>query len=247
MSLQFNVSDIDSVPEEHRALYSEVESGGFQLQVEGATSKEKLNEFRQNNVKLMKDLEGFKKFDGVDLDEYEALKEESQNIKDKKLLDSGKVDELVENRVSSMKGEYDKQIDDLTGKNNSLHGRLEGLIIDGAAKDAAVAAGVAASAIEDVMYRVRNTFTLSEDKAIPSDRDGNVMYGVDGVTPLSIADWVKDLSKTAPHLFAKSSGSNTPDETSGGGANSITRAEFDAMGAVARMAFAKKGGKVVDS
>ena len=69
MSLQFNVSDIDSVPEEHRALYSEVESGGFQLQVEGATSKEKLNEFRQNNVKLMKDLEGFKKFDGVDLDE----------------------------------------------------------------------------------------------------------------------------------------------------------------------------------
>ena len=250
MSLKFNISDIASVPEEFRSLYKETESGGYQLNVEGATSKDKLNEFRQRNVTLMKEKEAFDKkmaeFDGIDMDEYKSLKKAAQELADKKMIEAGQVDELVDQRVSAMRDEMQKTIDTLSGDNKSLHGRLEGLIIDGAAKDAALAAGIAPSAVEDVLYRVRNTFSLNDDKAIPKDSDGNVIYSADGATPLTIKEWVGGLAKSAPHLFAKSSGSDTPDSTSAGGGNSISRDKFDAMSQPARASFFQKGGVVVD-
>ncbi|HIO43828.1 MAG TPA: hypothetical protein EYN33_07425, partial [Gammaproteobacteria bacterium] len=70
--------------EEEVKTYSEDEYNGV---------KTKLDEFRSNNVKLMKDMESLtSKFDGIDVEGYNDMVKQQQQQKDKKLIDAGKID-----------------------------------------------------------------------------------------------------------------------------------------------------------
>ena len=57
MPLKFKYPSKDLVPAEHSSLYVE-RDGAFVLDVEGAVAREKLDEFRNNNVALQKQLAG---------------------------------------------------------------------------------------------------------------------------------------------------------------------------------------------
>jgi len=64
---------------------------------------------------------------------------------------------------------------------------------------------------------------------------------------MSVDQWVKGLTGSAPHLFTPSRGAGgNHDNRGGSGGNQVTRAEFDSMDQYSRSDFAKKGGKVVD-
>ena len=58
---------------------------GYQLQVEGATDKAKLDEFRASNVDLLKQQEAFK---GIDVSKYRDFEEQARKIKDKEFVDA---------------------------------------------------------------------------------------------------------------------------------------------------------------
>lgn len=209
MTLKAKVEDINSIDESMRDLYVESD-GAFVLNVDGMVDKTKLNEFRDNNVTLMKkisDLES--KYDGIDLEEYSTLKAKAQKQRDKKMIDAGKVDELVEERVTAMRAEYDTQINDLTTKNESANRQLETLLIDNELRSAAAKAGVTSEAVDDVLLRGRAAFKLVDGQAMPHDTTGSVIYGKDGTTPMSVNDWVKNLSQSASHLFTSSQGSGS--------------------------------------
>lgn len=216
MPIPFQVSKLEEAPENVRSLY--VQSGDvFVLDVDGAVSKARLDEFRDNNVKLMKDLEKFK---NVDPAKYQELMSIQRQIEEKKLIDAGKIDEVVEQRVNTMRSTYDEQVNNLKESNNTLTRQLETLIIDNNVRDQAIKNGVLPSAVDDVLLRAKTTFKVQEGQAVALDAKGQVIYGKDGSTPKGISEWLTELKTAAPHLFQPSDGVGARgSRVTGGGGN----------------------------
>lgn len=247
MALQAVVQQIDSIPEALQSAYVE-KDGAYHLDVEGMVDKSKLDDFRSNNVKLLKDLETMQgKFKNVDLDQYNNLLQAHNDGTDKKLLDEGKIEELFEERTKRMREAHNEELGKVQGENDTHRRQLEGLMIDASVRDSATKQGVAPTAMDDVILRAKTIFKLKEGQATPFDSDGNVVYASGSAEPMSVDAWVKGLTGTAPHLFSPSNGGGSQHgNRSGKDSATISRVEFDSMNQLTRSEFARKGGKVVD-
>lgn len=213
MPIKFVVDKLDDVAEAFRPLYAQGDNGKFYAQVEGVVPKERLDEFRNNNIQLTQKLETYGGLDPVKAKEALDL---VGKIDQKKLLDAGKVDEVVAERVKHMRAEFDTELkkrEELIGNQSK---QLETLIIDSAVNAAAVSAGVLPSAVGDVLLRAKTVFRVKDGAAAAFNEKGEVRYDVDGTTPLSIQGWMKSLKKEAPHLFPGSSGGGAHGGRGGG-------------------------------
>jgi len=180
------------------------------LQTKSEETKTKLDEFRSNNVKLLKDMDALNaKFDGIDLDNYNEMIKLQQEQKDKTLIDAGKIDELLEERTKAMVKTHGADMEKLTNENTVLNSQLAGLVIDSAVRDSAIKSGVVDTAIDDILLRSKAVFKLTEGQAIPHDGDGNVIYGNSSAEPMTVEEWVKGQQDLAPHLFKSSTGSGS--------------------------------------
>lgn len=216
MAIPSIIDSLDAVPEALRSEYKEVD-GKYHLSVDGMVPKARLDEFRTTNIAKGRELDELKaRYEGVDVDKYKELTALEIKQRDKKLIDAGKVDELVEARVLAMKADYDKTLKGLTDTNSVAMRQLESLLIDGGLKDHALKAGVLPSAMDDVVLRGRQVFRLQDGKASAFDGDKQ-MFGKDGEA-LSMAEWAEGLADRAPHLFTPSSGGGA--SKSGGSAPS---------------------------
>ncbi len=211
--------------------------------------KGKLDQFRTNNVKLMKDNEALaSKYADVDMDQYSELLTKHNEQKDKKLIDAGQIDELFDEKTKRLREDHNKYTKSLQSENDVYKRQLEGLMIDASVRDNAIKNGVASTAIDDVLLRAKAIFKLKDGQAIPYDSDGNVKFSNGSSNPMTVEEWVKGLNEVAPHLFSPSSGSGSQHGIKAGiDSNTITRGAFDGMSHLARSEFAKKGGKVVDA
>lgn len=246
MTLKYSVDSLEGLDEGIQALYTKGDDGKFTLNIDGAVPKAKLDEFRDGNLKLKEQLEEMQgKYGDVDLDAYQEAMKKQKALDEKKLIDAGKIDELFEQRSQAMREGHVKEIDKLNEQIKTLTGQIGHLTIDSVVQAEAARHGVAATAIDDVMLRAKGTFQIKDGKPVPVDASGNIIYGEGSSDPMSVSDWVKGLSGTAPHLFAQSSGSGGKHNPGGsGGGSTVTRAQFDAMGHAERMKFSKEGGKV---
>lgn len=215
MTLKYIVESLEGLEPQIAALY-EPADGKFRLNVEGVAPREKLDEFRNKNIDLMKQLDGFK---GVDLTKYQNLLGLEKKITDKELIEAGKVDEVVQSRISSMKTEHEQIVSQLNNQLGESNKQLESLLIDSAVRMQAVNQKVIPSAIDDVMLRARTAFKIVEGKAVPHV-DGKPVYGKDGVNPMSVEEWINGLAKNAPHLFEGSQGGGSRGSGSGTRTNS---------------------------
>jgi hypothetical protein len=219
--------------------YSEEEYGNL---------KTKLDEFRSNNVTLLKKQEDLEtKFNGIDLDSYNEMIQQARDLKDKKLIDEGKIDELLDERTKNMREEHNKALEKMGGEQSQLTKKLEHLLIDSAVRDSAIKAGVIDTAIDDVVLRSQSIFAIKEGKAIPNDSDGNIIFGSGNSDPMSVEEWVKGLTETAPHLFGASTGSGSKHGSNfNGSSDTVSRDMFNKMSQQQRSKFSIDGGKVVD-
>ena len=211
--------------------------------------KGKLDEFRGNNVTLMKDMDDLtNKFKNVDLDQYADMMQKQLDQKDKKLIDDGKIDELVEERTKRIQADNAKAYQSLQEQINTYQRQLEGLMIDATVRDHSSKQGVAPTAMDDIILRAKTVFKLKDGQATPMDGDGNVIYEAGATEPMSVESWVKGLTGSAPHLFTPSNGSGSQhgNRGGGGGDKTVTREQFDNMGQSQRSDFAKSGGKVIE-
>lgn len=214
MGLKFVVKDLMEVPEAMRSLYVKREDGQYQLDAEGAVDKSKLNEFRETNVELMKKLDQFKDLDPA---KYAELMETQRKVREKQLIESGKVDEVIAERVRAMREEHTKE---LTKRDEALkiaNRQLETLLIDNTVKSVAVQQGVLPTAMDDIVLRAKTVFSIQDGQPVMRDEKGQVVYGEDGVSPMSIDSWAKKLKTAAPHLFAGFNGSGAPGARGGAG------------------------------
>jgi hypothetical protein len=227
MALKFKYSSKDEIPAELVALYAERE-GAWQLDCDGVADKAKLDEFRNNNTALLKQLAEHKqRFDGIDPDEVRKLAEEKQRLEEERQLKAGELDKVVENRIKGLKADWDKQVATLTSEREALNARLTAIQIDQGVITAATKRGLRPTAIADITARARSVFKLVNGSPRAFEADGQtVRYGRDGVTPMTLEEWVDAQVSDAPHLFETNAGGGAASNGSGGAAQRSVKNPF---------------------
>ena len=220
MALKYKINSKAEVPAEHAAFYTE-RDGGLFLDVEGAVEKAKLDEFRNNNIALTRERDELKqRFDGIDPDAVRALAAEKQKLEEQAQLKAGEVDKVVEARVKAARGELEKQLTAATSERDALNARLVSIQIDQGVTTAATKRGLRATAIPDITARARGVFRLVNGIATAFEADGQtVRTGKDGVTPMTLDEWVDAQVSEAPHLFESNAGGGAASNGSGGVGN----------------------------
>src|SRR3974390_324865 len=221
MPLKFKYSNLKEIPAEDVRLY--VERGGeWILDAESELSKAKFEEFRQNNITLTNQL---KRFEGFDPDAVRQLAADKQRLEDEQRIKDGKFQDVLDARLKTARSDWDKQHGVVVAERDALHGRLSAIQIDQAVVNEATKRGLRPTAIPDITSRARMTFKLVD--GIPQAFDGEKPRpGKDGVSPMTLAEWVDGLVGDAPHLFEANAGSGAAGSGSGGVGNRSVKNPF---------------------
>lgn len=213
MPLKFELESIDGLDASIGGLYKHDETTGkYFLDVEGVVPKARHDEFRNNNIQLTNEVNSLKdKFKDVDVDKYNELL--SMEDKLKKGGDDIDVDTIVSDRVKKVSEGFETEIAGLKQTLSVRDSQIATLVVDSEVNRAASEVGVLPSATTDLVLRAKAVFKVEDGVAVPYNGQEKV-YARDGVTPLSVKEWVVGLRKTAPHLF---------DPNTGGGASGSSR------------------------
>ena len=210
MALKYKYATKQEIPAEHQSLYVE-RDGAWLLDADGVVSQTKLDEFRQNNITLTNQL---KKFEGIDPDAVRQLAEDKRKLEEAQQLKAGDVDKVV---AARLKAELDKVHAPVVAERDALTARLTAIQIDQAVVTEATKRGLRPTALTDITARARQTFKLVNGVPQAFEADGQTARtGKDGVSPMTLAEWVDALVSDAPHLFEANAGSGAAG--SGGGA-----------------------------
>lgn len=178
------------------------ESGGGELD----SLKAKVSEFRDNNVKLLKELERFK---GIDPDEVRSMQTKLQELEHQsKASEAGITNEQLKTLRAEIRKDLEKEYSGLQGEVESLRADNRGLRLDSVVKDEMSKAGVRAERI-DALFRLNSDkFDLTDD-GVPfiKERPG-----------AEIAKFVaEDLRKEFPEFYNGSGASGGGASKSSGG------------------------------
>lgn len=230
MALAFRIAKIEDVAEAFRSLYVKTENGSYVLEVDGAVPKERLDEFRQKNIDLLKEADKYK---DLNPEKYAELMELQRKREEKELLDKGEIDTVIANRVAAMKTEYEGKLGEVTKANSQMNRQLESLLIDNTVRVAAGKTGVRPEAVDDVLLRAKTMFQIKDGNVVALDEKGAIKYGKDGTTPLGIEEWSAGLKTQAPHLYLGSNGGGANTGAGGGGSGGSMSSATKGVGKIA--------------
>ena len=207
MALKYKFATKQEIPAEHQSLYVE-RDGAWILDAEGVVEKSKLDEFRTTNVNLIKERDDLaKRFEGIDPDAVRQLADEKRKLEEAAQLKAGEVDKVIEARLKAARAEWDKTHGVVVAERDALTGRLTAIQIDQAVVTEATKRGLRATAIPDITSRARTNFKLVNGVPQAFEGDGQTArMGKDGVSPMTLAEWVDALVSDAPHLFEANAG-----------------------------------------
>jgi hypothetical protein len=214
--------------EDMQKFYTE-KDGEFVLQVEGATAKSKVDEFRTTNIELENKL---KQFSSVDLEKYNALLETDKKMRNKELIEKGDIDTLLNESTEAIKSDYEARLanltEQLTGQTTENQKMLSRYEIEGAAHKAFAEHKIQPDAQSAVMAQIKQMFSINDGKVLAKDGD-NILTGANG--NLSISEFVQGQPE-----FMKIASSG------GHGKGSDLRSEVDKV-AAKRSAYSQLVGK----
>ena len=211
MALKNKYAGAGDIPAELKSFY--IERDGVWL-----LDSERNEELRQTNITVMKERDELKRrFEGIDPDAVRQLAAEKARLEDEQRLKDGKFQEVLDARL---KAEREKVFAPVVAERDALNGRLTALLIDQAVVTEATKRGLRATALPDITSRARNTFKLVG--GVPQAFDGEIArVGKDGVSPLTLAEWVDALVSDAPHLFEANAGGGAAGSGSRGAERSV--------------------------
>lgn len=207
LKYMINAEEHGKLSEDFKTLY--VANGdNFTMQVEGATDKSKLDEFRASNVELLKNA---KATEGINMDKYNAMLETERKVRDKELIASGDFDTLVAERLANQKSDFEARLEtatlSATSATNNYHALLTKTEIEGAAFKAFGITKIRPEAHDAVMSQIKSTFTV-EDGVVVGKSNGTILTGADG--NLSIAEFVNNQPEFM--RVPNAAGGGNPDE-----------------------------------
>lgn len=218
-------------------------------QVQGLKAKN--SELIQSNKGLKDELGTFKsQFEGLDIGAVKGLLNKASQDEETRLLAEGKIDEVLNRKTELLRQDMNKQLDaekQAREKAESFAGKFRDKVLADSIRSAAIKAGAIPEAMEDIILRSRGVFTLNEDgEAVAVDKDGSVILGKDGKTPLSPQEWAEGLREKASHLWPKAQGAGAQGANGTGGKSTMTRTQFDSLNPTEKQNFIRKGGQLTD-
>ena len=223
MALKYKYKTKDEIPAELQSLYVE-RDGAWILDTEGVVEKSKHEEFRTNNIALTNQL---KRFEGIDPDQVRELAAEKQRLLEERQLKAGEAEKVIEARLKTARAEWDKTHGVVVAERDTLTSRLTAIQIDQAVVTEATKRGLRPTAIPDITSRARTNFKLVNGVPQAFEADGQTArMGKDGITPMTLAEWVDALVSDAPHLFEANAGSGAAGSGSGGAGNRSVKNPF---------------------
>jgi hypothetical protein len=227
MALRKKYESLKEIPAEDVRLYVE-RDGAWHVDVDLREEKARLDEMRNNNIALSKRVADYeKRFEGIDPEQVRKLAEEKQRLEEAQQLKVGEVDKVVEGRLKTAKTEWDKQFAAVTGERDSLNARLTAIQIDQGVTTTATKRGLRPTAIPDITARARTVFRLVDGAPRAYEADGQtVRVGKDGMTPMTLDEWVEQQVADAPHLFESNAGGGAASNGSGGVGNRSVKNPF---------------------
>lgn len=154
-----------------------------------------------------------KRWEGLDPDTVRAVLSKFQNDREIELIKDGKVDEVIQMRTEALRKDMQakvdaasKKLDEMTETIARKDSRIKDLSIN-TAVHAALPEDIEKTAIPDVIREARDLFDLNEeDEIVARGPDGTQLFGKDGKSLLSIAEWMEGDRERNPHRYARSAG-----------------------------------------
>jgi hypothetical protein len=220
--------EFEKLPEAIKAEYKQDGESYLLDAPDGYVPKSKLDEFRTNNVALMKDRDALKaKYGDLDPDAAREALKLKQQLEEKKLRDAGEFDKALDERVKAMRKEHEAERTKLESELRAKDAKLSGLLIDNALRDCALKPeiGVLPKAIPTVVVLAKGVWQLDKDGNPVAMKDGQPIYGKDG-TPISMPEWISNLKAEHDYLFGQPSGGGAGNTGGSGGAPKKKRSEM---------------------
>lgn len=221
MALQAVVDSLDGVPEALREHYTE-ENGKYVLDTD---QKDRINEFRTNNITLKQqaeDLEAkLKQFEGIDPAKYQELAALERQKRDKELIEAGDVETLLNERLESERSTYQKAIDDLKTALDETRGELVATKVTDTLKTAAADAGVLPKAMNDVVKIASSDWELRDGKPTLVQNGEVVLSKEQPGEQMGMGEYFKNLLHEKPYFFQSSAGSGGGSQTNARGVKVI--------------------------
>lgn len=172
----------------------------------------KLDEFRENNRKMHKQLEEMKtqlgSYEGIDPAAHKAALEKLAELESK----AKKTPDDITNKILAAQKPLQDRIDELMKAQEKIEAeKLEAMRqaaqsrLEGQLRDAGNTVGVAEGAMMDFLSRGTRVWQMVDGKPMAMDGDEPVMSRKTG-QPIDLTEWAEDLRQEAGHLFAKSGG-----------------------------------------
>lgn len=219
LKFKLDQTAFDTLNDVEKTFYKQ-EGDVFQLEVDGAADKNKLDEFRTNNVDLMKRLDQFK---GVDMDKVNNLMSQERKLKDAEFIEKKDFEGLVESRTKTMKSDYESKLLSLQTNLDSSQKNHTNLIsrheIEGAANTAFSKHKISPDATEAVMSQIKSTFSVNGGSVVAMDGE-NIKAGANG--NLTIDEFVGSM----PEIFkiqSNGGGGNGGGDNNNQGGNKSSR------------------------
>lgn len=219
MTLKYKVDSLDGVDEAIKPLYSEAESGGFVLKVEGVVPQSKYNEVNQRAIDATEEATRRRKtneriLSKLGLENAEGVDEVIDALKAGK----GKATEEQQAIVEQLKAEYE-------GKLTEANQKYTGVLMQGAVSETKAAlqeAGFPAKVAEMLAKTSTDRLKVDGDGKVRIMGDnGNPLAGSGGDGYATYGDLAKELAAAMPELLAdKGKGGGGKPPASGGAGDS---------------------------
>ncbi|HOC57881.1 MAG TPA: hypothetical protein PKI20_19840 [Verrucomicrobiota bacterium] len=178
-----------------------------------------LKEIPAEDVRLYVEREGAWHLD-VDLKEEKAKLDEFRNSNVALLRERDELKRRFERSES-------EQVRAIAAERDSLNARLTAVQVDQGVVTVATKRGLRPTAIPDITARARTVFRLVDGAPRAYEADGQtVRVGKDGITPMTLDEWVEQQVADAPHLFESNAGSGAVGNGSGGVGNRSVKNPF---------------------
>lgn len=258
-------NSLSEVPESLRDSAKEGEGGVYTVKVAPA---EKITEFRENNVKLSQQrdelvakLTQYERVTGVPLEEagtklsdfakmLESLRETKKKVDDGALVENTSLEEAAAARVTEVTNNLKTQLAEMARERDAHKDRAtkaeearNQMMVENNIRLAASDPDVAMldKAVNLVLPQAFRVFRVEDGKMVPKTGDGTIIYGSDGVTPMSVKEWLLKQRDENEFLFkgSRGGGASGSDQKSAG---RLTAAELAKMTPQQRMNYARKHG-----
>lgn len=215
----------DALPEGLRVAYV-AKGEGFVLDVEGlipasevAELKSKLNEFRDNNVKLLKQVSDLEpqiaRFSGIDPDEVKKLKADAEKLKGKGVKDPSDIEAIIANALKPLTEKLEaSEKAAAEARATAARAKFRELVGNEASK-----AKVRTSGLRHVLRDAEDVFELDATGEKLVAKAGKT-HPTESYKDLTPDVWLGELAKSDAYLFETSSGADT---NPGGAASSTAR------------------------